>query len=483
VSTSVVTVTADDIDAYEEIEYLALLEAEDKESLALDWELGNLRYKLHSAQRKIYDVVAELDATVRDVILLCARRFGKSYLNCIWAIERCIRKPGCFVRIVGPELQQTIDIVDFHMGKIIADAPPGLIKKRGGGMTWTVGASTIKVGAFDKKNVKKNLGQEADLILSEEACVAKSEEFAYGMREILSPQLFHTKGRFIHATTLPPELDHVFITEFMPRAHTAGTLFVFTIDDNPMADEAMRKQAEEDSGGKDTIAYKRNYLCIAEKDSRIVVLPSFSVARHVREFERAKYGNWLLMGDWGGVEDKTWLGVGYWDFELAQLFIVDERMFEPNTSTDLIAASFPVLREWGCKEDDMNWVDAAGQVRVDMESDHDIEIVPPAKDDFDAAINQLELAFRRNKIVIHSRCKHLIAACEYGRFNPRRTDFARTEALGHCDAIAGLMYGWRMADKVTNPFPKERFNREEMWVREDEDDVEIKKLAASVRTF
>lgn len=467
----------------EECELLALLELEDRQSISLDWDRGNLRYKLHSAQRKIYDTVAELDDTVRDVILLCARRFGKSFLNCIWALEHCIRKPGCIVRIVGPEQQQTMEIVDFHMQKIIADAPENLIRRREGGRTWVVGASTIRVGAFDKKNVKKNLGKEADLILTEEACASVSEEFVYGMREILSPQLFHTKGRMIHATTLPPQLDHVFITEYMPTAAKAGTLFTFTINDNPMADEAMRLQAAKDSGGVLTIAYKRNYLCISEKDPKLVVLPSFDKKRHVRKFPIPKYANWILFGDWGGVRDKTFLAVGFYNFELAKFCIVAERVFEPNTSTKVIAPSFPTLRNLGCKEDDVNWVDANGQTRVDLETDHDIEIQMPAKDDFNAAINQLELGFQNDSIWIDPECHYLIANCEFGRFNKQRTDFLRTEALGHCDGIAGTMYGWRMLDKITNPNPKPKLDKQDMWIPPEDEDDSIEGFASTFRTF
>lgn len=464
----------------EEIELLKLYEEEDLHRDHL-WRSGQLRYKLHAAQKLIYDTVAKLDVSVRDVVLYCARRFGKSYLIVVMALEDCLRNPGCFVRIIGPTLDDTMEIVEFNMEKIIRDAPPGLIKPQLGRRRWKVGNSYLVIGGFDKKNVRKNLGKEAIRIYTEEAGASKSEEFAYGIREVVSPQLFHTKGRMIHGTTPPPDLDHIFETEFVPAANKAGTLFRFTINDNPLADDEMRAQAIKDSGGINTVAYKRNYLVQSVKDPGVVVLPSFDSRRHVKPLEIPLHCQWLLMGDWGGVRDRTWLAVGYWDFERAKLCVVAEADFDPNTSTKVIA---PVLRDLETLQHPPKdpkypwpkWVDCHGQTQVDLFKDHEIVVQLPQKDDFDASINQLELAFLNDRIEISPNCPQLIATCEYGRFNSQRTDFLRSVALGHCDAVAGLMYGWRMVDKVTNPFPKKKYNREDYFepyqIKETEESLE-----------
>ena len=41
----------------------------------------------------------------------------------------------------------------------------------------------------------------------------------------------------------------------------------------------------------------------------------------------------------------------------------------------------------------------------------------------------------------------------FGLWNEKRTDFIRTDTLGHCDGIASLMYGIRSIDTTTNPIP------------------------------
>jgi hypothetical protein len=59
-----------------------------------------------------------------------------------------------------------------------------------------------------------------------------------------------------------------------------------------------------------------------------------------------------------------------------------------------------------------------------------------------------------------------------------RTDFERTSALGHCDAIAAIMYGLRTQDK-SNPYHDPELQRQMSnqvsWSRGDSGMVSISK--------
>jgi hypothetical protein len=55
---------------------------------------------------------------------------------------------------------------------------------------------------------------------------------------------------------------------------------------------------------------------------------------------------------------------------------------------------------------------------------------------------------------VHPRCTFLLATLKAATFNKTRTDFNRTQALGHMDAIAAATYGYRSIDKTTNPIPR-----------------------------
>jgi hypothetical protein len=75
---------------------------------------------------------------------------------------------------------------------------------------------------------------------------------------------------------------------------------------------------------------------------------------------------------------------------------------------------------------------------VDLRYKHQFECLLPHKDDFEAGINVVRLAFNQGKIIVHERCKFMIQTLRGATFNKQRTDFARSVALGHMDALAAL---------------------------------------------
>lgn len=433
----------------EELEYLALLEADEAAVVSESWRLGNLRYKLHSAQRIIYDVVRNVETYPGDdVINLCARRFGKTYASCVLAAEDGLRNPDSLVRVVGPELYQTIEIIDFNMTKVALDAPPGLIRPTKNGRVWHVGRSQIHIGGFDRKNVKRNLGKEALNIYSEEACASKSEEFKFAMREILGPQLFHTRGRFVHATTPPEDLNHCFITEFVPEAQKKGLFFKFTIDDNPRADEAMRADAAEKSGGEHTTAYKRNYLCEFVREEEKSIIPLFRRFQHVREMPRPRHAHWTLGLDMGFARDLSAAVLSYWDPDRRVHCIFDALWWPRSTDTAVI------VRECKALEARHGVVRANRIVDDDPRSVRDLGVIhgfscsaPTKTDTVEAALRAWNVAFGKGEVEVHPRCEHLITSLEAGLWNDRRTDFERTDALGHWDSGMAALYGFRAQDR------------------------------------
>lgn len=431
----------------EELELLQLLEQEHAEITAQAWKTGNLRHKLHAGQRKIYDVVRSVNtAPGDDVVNLCARRFGKSYISCAMALEDCIRNPDSIVRIVGPELYQTIEIADFNLTKIALDAPPGLVRPVKNGRVWHVGTSQIHLGGFDRKNVKRNLGKEALNIYTEEACASRSEEFLFAMREILSPQLFHTRGRFVHATTPPEDLNHSFITDFIPAAKAKGLFFLFTIDDNPRADELMRADAIEKSGGAHTTAYKRNYLCEFVREDEKSIVPLFNRYRHMREMTRPLHVKWTISVDLGFARDMSAAALSFWDPERRKHCIYDARVWPRATDTASIVRALKAL-EAQHNVVPVRFVDDDPRSVADLHTLHGYSCAIPSKDDLNAMLAAFNVAFGNDEIEIHPRCEHLILSLEAGLWNERRTDFERSEVLGHWDSGMAALYGFRMQDR------------------------------------
>lgn len=438
-----------------ETELIALRELDNKNLKKQMWEAGILTWKLHAIQLLIYRALRSLSPEVKEAVCLCARRFGKSYLGCLMAIEDCLQHPGVYVRIIGPEISQTINIVEPLIDKIIRDAPPGLIRRKASEHKWRVGESWLVIGGFDNKNIQKHLGQESYAFYIEETGSSHPDDYTYAQREVLSPQLLHSRGKRIHLTTPPTDPNHPFVLEVIPKAQRNEVFFKYTLFDNPLLDEAQVKDAIEESGGRETDAFRRNYLCEIIREKRLMVIPEFDKKVHVKYFDPPAYANWITVLDFGGVKDKTAALVMYYDWKLGVDCVWDERIFDSNTSTSTIVAevlrmeaSLPTPHKIGAR-----YGDSSGQTQVDSNQTHSFNYSMPTKQDLDAAVNAVRIGFSLNKLILHERCTFLALTLESGMFNDKRTDFLRTEALGHFDAGMALVYGRRMLDRHTKPYP------------------------------
>ena len=76
------------------------------------------------------------------------------------------------------------------------------------------------------------------------------------------------------------------------------------------------------------------------------------------------------------------------------------------------------------------------------------------KHDKDVTMSGVRTAINSGKIMIDPKCERLIYQLENGVWNDKRTDWVRSEELGHCDGISALAYFNRCAKWRRNPFPK-----------------------------
>ena len=68
-------------------------------------------------------------------------------------------------------------------------------------------------------------------------------------------------------------------------------------------------------------------------------------------------------------------------------------------------------------------------------------------------VNSARLKFQSERIKIDPDCTYLVDCLKYGLWNEKRTEFLRSDSLGHLDALASLIYGVRIVDQSTNPIP------------------------------
>ncbi len=447
----------------EEIELLELQEAEERDRIHALWRAGELSWKLHEGQRVIYDgIQASLE---QEQLVFCARQFGKTYLNVIIALEFCLRNPGSIVRIAAETLDQVQNIINDNLEPIVADAPPGLIRKMKAARRWQVGRSQIRFGALARSHVDTLRGGNARLILTEECGFVTSEDFEYAIRSVIGPQLLRSGGKLIHFTTPSEDPEHFVHNEIMPKCALAGSLYRFDVYQNPQLTPELIAKAIKLAGGEHTDTWKREYLVQVLRPISLMCVPEFSLELNVRESEQLPFANWATFIDFGGVRDKTVAHLVAYDFKRAKDVLWDERVFDPNTDTDTIMTGvFEMEAAWGLVTRDeqgavtrdlikQRYSDAPGQLLVDLMTLYKYYVQLPLKDDWKASLNALRLRVGEGDYEVHPRCKFSIQTFLAATFNKTRTDFNRTQVLGHMDAVAAAMYGNRMLDRTTNPYP------------------------------
>lgn len=422
------------------------------------WYDGDLSWKLWPQQEPIYYGIRRLTAAVVEVVVLCARQFGKSHLGVLLAIEDCLKFQDSCILLMGPTLKQAMSIVTPRLKAIAKDAPPGLIKPSKSEAKWYIGSSELVVGGFDINSTSQR-GKTVQRIYIEEVVDSNPDDYQESMRSDLGPALTHSKeGRMIFLSTLPKVPDHPFITDTMAKAEMNGVLFSYTIEDNKQLSPEQKARCIELAGGVNSIDYRREYLNEIIRDPGLVVVPDFDRDVHVRSVMEPQSANGQVTVDWGGTRDFTVALLHWYDYQIDKMIVWDEVWFPNNTPTDKIMPA--ILEMIARRPEGVNMTDAEGrsklvadvpgQLAVDLMS-AGYTITAPPKDDWQASINNTALQFTQNRIQIDPRCKLLATTLNSGTFNKQRNDFERSGALGHCDAIACLMYAVRTQDRA-NPF-------------------------------
>jgi hypothetical protein len=419
-----------------------------------------LEYKLWPQQLPIYNGIRSLPKKTETIVILCARQFGKSHLGVLMAIEDCLRYPGKCVLIMGPTLKQAREIVTPRMNDIRRDAPRGLIRPSKSEGKWYIGDSELVIGGFDVNSTSQR-GKSVQTIYVEEIVDSNPDDYTESMRSDLGPALTHSDGGKMIFLTTPPKIpDHPFITDTMAQAELNDSLYIFTIDDNHQLTDDQREACVRRCGGKHTVDYRREYMCEIVRDASIVVVPDYDDTRHVTHvaFPMEFFPHTTI--DFGGVRDKTAALLHWYNFFDDVTEVWDERVFEPNTPTGTIVKEILEMEKSlppGVQV--RRYADMPGQLQIDLNHHHKFECSVVGKDDWQSSINNLAVKFSVNKIRIHKRCAFLRQSLKSGTFNKQRNDFARSQALGHCDAIAALMYGVRMETKQ-NPYGQNHLSRD-----------------------
>lgn len=416
------------------------------------WLRGNLQFKLDALQRQITQTVAQnIDA--KKILILSSRQIGKTYWGCVFALEYLLRNPRKIARVIAPTQKQCQELINDNLSVILADAPDNLIKISKSEYRYNLAnGSSLRLGALERAYVDGNRGGNASLIIYEECGFVHGEDFNYGVDSVLGPQLLRSNGIEIFITSPSEEPEHPVHTKILPECEDLGTSFRYTVYDSPSITPPQIEEAKRRCGGEETDAWKREYLAQIIRVMSKVVIPHFDPKRHVAQFRLPNPAHVQLTGDWGGVRDLTVGLVHTYDFTSNKLLIWDEMVFSQNTPSRVICKE--MRTKWA--EHDFHAVhfDVPGQTSVDLHQYDFWDSAVPPKSDWLATVQSMSSLFSADQILIHPRCSFLIKSIKGGVFNKHRTDFERFSepgGIGHCDALAALMYAHRTQNRE-NPF-------------------------------
>lgn len=415
------------------------------------WELGVLaEWQLRPDQFPVYE---HLKAH-RKPFLECSRRYGKTTTILVYVLEKLLENPGWICRWVLPEKEQARTILKPEVDRIQEDCPEHYKFK------WHhvdsyyrhENGSKIFVYGIDRDAGKRLRGQKSNIIVNDEYGFWSHPHI---VASVLGPQLLTTRGQMIFASTPSEDLAHPYY-DYRAEAEIDGRLVQRFVHDNASLSEDDILQAEKDCGGRASPVFQREYLLNPMADPDRLVVPEYSedLVAIDDDHPAPQFFDAYVGGD-SGADDNTAVFFGYYDFRNDVDVIEDELVLRGKTSEEIVTRCREIeKRLWPDQTPYSRVYDAAKQLLLDICVVHKYSVVAPRKDDKHAAIHQWRMRVAAGKFKVKRRCKHLHRQMRVGMWrDDKKSDFERSEELGHLDAIAGALYFQRSIQRTRNPWP------------------------------
>lgn len=453
------------------------------------WRAGDLSWRLHADQHRVYRQYREWAAKPttgdstgqlqRVFVFDIGRRYGKTWLSLVLAIEQCLRHPGASVAFACAKATDIGDIVRKLVSEICDSCPYDLKPQY---RTTRQGASQ---GYYFPENgpargsVLQLIGLDVDpdglrgrgldgIFISEAGFV---RDLKSTIVNVLYPQLQgRPHARILLESSAPVDPAADFDTFFVPDAKVRGAHVFRTIFDNPLLSEAERSEFILAAGGLESPQCKREYLGIRSRDTESTVVPEFDQKLHVQSVPVPAYADCYVSLD-PAQKDLCAILFGFWDFENARL-VIQRDWAETNASTRKMADTIKTieaelwtdLKRWNGKDFKPNpklrVSDTDPRLLNDFYNEHGLTVrqVQKANNGVqrelkEAAVHSMRGAMGRGQIVIDPGCTVLIDHLNGATWNDNRTDYRRHAVHKHWDAVDALVIMWRSVQRNSNANP------------------------------
>jgi hypothetical protein len=385
----------------------------------------------------------------------CPRRYGKTTVILNFVYEKLARNPGWVARWCFPFKNQARDVLIAEMAKIQTHCPSHMkfVYHTVDSVFIHPNGSKLYIRGVNEDRGESARGSAANIIIADE--YGFWNEPKYIIQSVLFPQLEKQEGRWlIKASTPPPDLGHPYYAE-REIAKRQNRFITKTIFDNDALSQEELQEIIDESGGLESIAFRRERLCEDVGDPEMLVIPEFTDANVVDDdYPRPDWPLFYVGGD-SGADDNTALLFAWYDFRKNEIVVEDEFVQNGKTTKQIIDIAKAKEKElWDDKTPQRRVYDADKQLLYDIWVDHEYQMYAPRKEDKIAAVHELRTEVQSLRFKVKRKCKHLIQQLKVGMWkDSRHSDFQRTEGLGHLDAIAGAIYLQRSIDRTFNPVP------------------------------
>jgi hypothetical protein len=453
-----------------------VIEVDEALARSVMWKHGVVAaWYLRDSQLEIYELLMR----ERYPFVEAARRFGKTTSLLAFVLEQLLRHPGWICRWCFPNKNQAREVMIPELEKIQKDAPKEQIfkyktvdsvfegpkVKRGDSFV----QSKLYIRGVNEDRGNSSRGPAANIIICDE--YGFWNEPSYVVKSCLLPQLEGQEGRWlVKASTPAEELGHAYYKE-KKEAKRREKFISKTIFDKETLTQTELQEIIDESGGVDSPAFRRERLCEEIADPELLVCPEYvdevtfqgkkngetvTVPGNVvpDDYPRPEFFTPYVGGD-SGADDNTAILFGYYDFVKAELVIEHEFVKNGMTTGQITTEAKAIEKQlWGEVKPKKRVYDSDKQLIFDLYGDYKYPMMPADKTDKRASIHAWRVEVGARRFKVKARCVQLREQMRVGMWKDQlKTDFRRTEGLGHLDAIAAAIYLNRCIDTNHNPIP------------------------------
>jgi len=422
-----------------------LIKSDDLAIIHKLWFAKKLEFLLAPSQRPLYQHMIKPKSEI--VVATTSRQVGKTTTAIVAAIKYALEKPKSNILYGSPTRDMTKTMVFPTLRKLIETAPDGC-KPRHNRDNWIFpNGSIIRIVGVNVDDGNRLRGNAADLVILDEC--RDMPKLQYIMSDIILPMFNTTKGHAILVSTPPASPGHPFTKIYIEQAIRNNSFYKATWEmSHSMTQEIIDERAKSMPGGKDSQAFKREYLadytCI---DKNRAILPSFSRKTQL-EFLAEHNPDCTLIQPWIGIDlgsrDRTAIIFAEYD-SLSNVLIAKAECYLSNPTQRQIANAilYGEMELWKGKfyPEPKRVSDVDPMFINDMRREYQITILQTKRgQDKVSMINKLDHSiFVQRTVVDPIGCKNLTNEMETGVWNENRNDYVRDKESGsHLDGVDAL---------------------------------------------